>query len=81
MGSKLNLRSYNSRAIRGESRSSDYRIKAYQEARIIRQELRPHLTQQEVADQLHLTRAAIEWIELRALSKIIKAFQHERVTP
>lgn len=80
MGSKLNLRSYHSRAIRGESRSSDYRIKAYQEARLLRAELRPHRTQQDVADQLHLTRAAIEWIELRALSKVIKAFHNERIT-
>lgn len=80
MGTRRNLRSYKSRAIRGESRSSDYRIKAYQEARIVRQELRPHRTQQEVADELHLTRSAIEWIELRALSKIIKAFRHARIT-
>jgi len=71
-----NPRSYNSRAIRGESRSSDLRISKFQAARLIRQELRPHRTQQEVADVIDTSRAAVEWLELSALTKIINAFKH-----
>lgn len=72
----LNPRSYHSRAIRGESRSSDLRIKKFQQARILRQYLRPQRTQQEVANTIGTSRAAIEWLELSALTKIINAFKN-----
>ena len=71
----LNPRSYHSRAIRGESRSSDLRMKRFQAARLVRQELRPQRTQQEVANAIGVSRAAIEWLELSALAKIINAFK------
>jgi predicted DNA-binding protein (UPF0251 family) len=71
----LNPRSYHSRAIRGESRSSDLRMKRFQAARLLRQELRPQRTQQEVASVIGVSRAAIEWLELSALTKIINAFK------
>ena len=71
----LNPRSYHSRAIRGESRSSDLRMKRFQVARLLRQELRPQRTQQEVASAIGVSRAAIEWLELSALTKIINAFK------
>jgi len=46
-------------------------------ARLLRQELRPIALQTEVAAKLGITRQAVEQIELRALAKIISAFQEE----
>jgi len=43
-------------------------------ARQVRSELHPHMDQKEVARALGCSRQAVEQCELRALSKIVQAF-------
>ena len=47
------------------------------EARQLRKELKPLRTQEEVAKLLCNTRQSVEVIELRAFTKILRAFQPE----
>lgn len=46
-------------------------------AREIRRQLHPIAHQQAVADQLGITHQAVEQIEMRALTRIVEAFQAE----
>lgn len=47
------------------------------QARRLRKELKPLRTQEEVAKLLCNTRQSVEVIELRALTKVLQAFQPE----
>jgi len=72
---------YAPRAITGYDYQAIQRDTIYKEAREVRQHLRPVRPQAEVAAMLGLAgKSSVEIIELRALSKVIKAFQHERIT-
>jgi hypothetical protein len=62
----------------GTTRSSDTRATTYKDARRIREFLKPHRTQREVAKELNITRQAVELLELSALAKIAHAFRKER---
>ena len=46
-------------------------------ARALRTQLQPIATQESVASALNITRQAVEMLELRGLTKLIAAFQHE----
>lgn len=63
------------RKIKGRDYHSQQRETDWAEARRIRQHLRPVETQQGVANQLGLSRQAVEQIELRALAKVAHAFR------
>lgn len=72
---------YAPRPIHGTDYQAIQRDTVYKAAREVRQHLRPVRPQAEVAAMLGLAgKSSVEIIELRALSKVIKAFQHERIT-
>lgn len=72
---------YAPRPIHGHDYQAIQRDTVYKEAREVRQYLQPIRPQAEVAAMLGLAgKSSVEIIELRALSKVIKAFQHERIT-
>ncbi len=69
------------RPIRGCDYQAIQRDTIYKEAREVRQHLRPIRPQAEVAAMLGLAgKSSVEIIELRALSKVIRAFHHEQIT-
>jgi hypothetical protein len=72
---------YAPRVITGHDYQAIQRDTVYKEAREVRQHLRPIRPQAEVAVMLGLAgKSSVEIIELRALSKVIRAFHHERIT-
>ena len=72
---------YAPRTIHGHDYQAIQRDTVYKEAREVRQHLRPVRPQAEVAAMLGLAgKSSVEIIELRALSKVIKAFHRERIT-
>lgn len=58
---------------------SEKRRTIWAEARGLRLQLKPVRTQREVAELLHSTKQSVEVTELRALTKVLLAFQPERM--
>lgn len=64
--------------LHGQSDSATRRAVYYADARKIRELLKPQRTQEEVANELGISRQAVELCELSALAKIAHAFRKER---
>lgn len=65
--------------LRGQSYGSMARGAKYSAARHLRSMLLPSMTQREVAARIGMTRQAVEQTELRALAKLLAAFEQERI--
>jgi DNA-binding XRE family transcriptional regulator len=66
------------RTLSGVSYGASYRAGKFAAARRLRTRLVPFMTQRQVGERLRVSRQAIEQIELKALSKLLAAFQVER---